>query len=63
MTMGGGLLWYLVVAALVIIPFWHILPRHEVPKWFAFIALIPVGVIILLWIVAFRDRLGDRTRG
>lgn len=57
---GGGILWYLVLAALVVIPFWRILPRNGIAAPFALLAAIPVGAIILLWIVAFRDKFGDR---
>jgi hypothetical protein len=56
--MGGGMLiWYAVMAALVVIPFWRILPRHGIAAPFALLAVIPVGAVILLWIVAFRDKI------
>jgi hypothetical protein len=61
--MGEGLIWYLLMTALVIVPFWQILPRNGISKYYAFLALIPVGAIILLWIVAFRDQFADRTKG
>lgn len=54
---GGGLIWLLIFAALVVIPFWKILPRHGIPSWVALIAVIPLGALILLWVVAFKDGL------
>ena len=51
-----SLIWWLIVAAMVVVPFWVILPRHGIPNYVALLAVIPVGAIILLWIVAFKDR-------
>lgn len=57
--MGGGLLlWYLVGAVLVVVPFWKILPRYGITKYFALFAVIPAIALILLWIIAFKDDLG-----
>jgi len=55
--MGGGLIWLVVMAALLVIPFWKILPRNGIPAWVAVFAIIPVGALILLWVVAFKDTL------
>ena len=60
---GNGWVWYLAFAALVIIPFWKILPRHGVQPWFSVLAFIPVGAIILLWIVAFKEDIDKKTDG
>lgn len=49
-----------VVAAmvcLVIAPFWLLLPKFGVNKWFSLTAILPLGLFILLWIVALRDAL------
>ena len=48
--------WWLIVSALVVVPFWVILPRHGIPNWVALLAIIPLGAIVLLWVVAFKDR-------
>lgn len=56
----GALFWYLVFAALVVIPFWKLLPRHGIAAPYALLAAIPVGALILLWILAFRDQFADR---
>ncbi|WP_422072787.1 hypothetical protein [Tranquillimonas rosea] len=57
---GNGVLWYLVLTALLVIPFWKILPRYGIAAPFALFAVLPVGAIILLWIIAFRDKFSDR---
>lgn len=54
--MGGGhLIWMVVMAAVLIVPFWFILPRNGMPKWVALVAVIPPGALILLWVVAFKN--------
>ncbi len=53
-VMGGGLLWPLVFAALVIVPFWRILPRFGIPAWVSLVALFPLAALVLLWVIAFR---------
>ena len=56
--MGGiGLIWFILFAALMIIPFWKLLPRFGIPNWVAVFAIIPIGALILLWIMAFKDDL------
>jgi branched-subunit amino acid transport protein AzlD len=56
---GGGLIWMIVMAALVIVPFWKILPRNGIPNWVAIFAIFPPVVLILLWVVAFKDDLNS----
>jgi hypothetical protein len=60
---GGGFTWLLIWAALVVIPFWKILPTRGVQAPFALFAIIPVGVIVLLWIIAFKDDTGTKSNG
>ena len=57
---GGGFfsLWMLIFAALLVVPFWRILPRQGIPNWVAIFAAIPIGALVLLWIVAFKDDIG-----
>ncbi len=57
---GGGLVWILVLGALLIIPFWKILPRNGIPNWVAIFAVIPFVALVLLWVVAFKDQLDGR---
>ncbi len=51
----GGLLYYLIAAAVIAYPFSRILPRVGINPWVSLVAIIPLGAIILLWVVAFRD--------
>ncbi|MBE0452236.1 MAG: hypothetical protein IBX58_01000 [Roseovarius sp.] len=53
----GGLIMMLVFAALVVIPFWRLLPQYGIPNWLALFSIIPLGALILLWVMAFRDKL------
>jgi len=57
---GGGWLWFLIFAALVIVPFWRLLPKFGIPSWVALAAVIPFGAIVLLWVMAFRDQLDGK---
>ncbi|MFP4239250.1 hypothetical protein [Rhodosalinus sp.] len=52
---GGGLLWLIVIGALVVIPFWRLLPRFGIPAWVSLAAIIPLGALVLLWVMAFKD--------
>ena len=52
----GGLIWMLVLGALVVVPFWRLLPRFGIPSWVALFSIFPLVALILLWIMAFRDR-------
>ncbi len=45
----------LVAAALVAFPFSRILPRVGIDPWVSLVAVIPLGAVILLWVVAFRN--------
>lgn len=54
---GAGILWMLVFAALLVIPFWRLLPKYGIPNWVALVAVIPLGALILLWVIAFKDKL------
>jgi len=57
---GPGMLWFLVFAVLVIVPFWRLLPHYGLPSWAAAAALVPFGAIVLLWLMAFRENIGGR---
>ncbi|MHA6346071.1 hypothetical protein [Roseivivax sp. CAU 1761] len=55
MMAGGGLLWMLILGALVVVPFWKLLPRFGLPAWIALFAIFPLVALILLWVMAFKD--------
>ena len=62
--MGGvGWLWGLVWAALVIVPFWRLLPRFGMPSWLAIFGIIPIVAVILLWLMAAREPVAGDDRG
>lgn len=54
---GGGLLFMVIFAALTVVPFWRLLPKFGIPNWVALVAIIPLGALVLLWVMAFRDKL------
>ena len=62
-SLGAGNLitGFLFLAVLLVVPFWRILPRHGIAKGFAFLAIVPLGAVILLWVVAFKDAAGGRS--
>jgi hypothetical protein len=45
---------WLFIAVLWMVPLWVLLPRAGLSSWWALAAIIPVGGIILLWVMAFR---------
>ncbi len=57
---SGGLIWLLIMGALVVIPFWRILPRSGIPSWVAIFAIFPLVALILLWVIAFKDQLNNK---
>jgi len=58
---GGGLLVMAIFAALIVIPFWRILPKFGIPNWVALFAIVPLVALILLWIMAFKDDLSGKS--
>ena len=54
---GGGLLWFLIVGLLIVVPFWRLLPRFGIPSWVAIFTLFPLVALILLWVMAFKDKI------
>ncbi|MDJ0638732.1 MAG: hypothetical protein QNJ20_07860 [Paracoccaceae bacterium] len=58
--MGGNLIWFLIVAVLVVVPFWKLLPRYGISPYFALLAVIPAIALVLLWIIAFKDEIDGR---
>jgi hypothetical protein len=59
-AMGMGQLLFLVLmGALVVVPFWRLLPRVGIPGWVGLFAIIPLVALVLLWIMAFKRWPGD----
>jgi len=44
---------FLIAAVLLVVPFWFLLPRAGLPPTVALVAAIPLGAVILLWVLAF----------
>ena len=53
----------LMVAVLLVPPFWIILPKAGIPAQVALVAAIPLGAIILLWVLAMRQWPSDDIAG
>lgn len=49
----GIIPWLVAATIFFVIPFWRIFDRVGFKPSFAFVALVPGGVLILLWVVAF----------
>jgi hypothetical protein len=50
-----GLILVALMLVLVILPFWKLMPKFGLPKPLALIGLIPLGALVLIWIMAFRE--------
>jgi hypothetical protein len=46
----------LIFGALIVVPFWRLLPRFGIPNWVALFAIVPLAALIHLWVIAFRDQ-------
>ena len=49
----GILPWVIASAIFFVVPFWKIFARTGFKPAFSLLALIPGGILILLWVVAF----------
>jgi hypothetical protein len=53
------LIWYLIGVALTIFPLWKLSEREGINPLWSLVAITGVGLIVLLWVLAFR---GDARR-
>ena len=51
MTTLFAIIWVL----LLVTPFWKLLPKYGISKWFAPLAGLPAIALVFLWIMAFKD--------
>ena len=51
MTTLFAIIWVL----LLVTPFWKLLPKYGISKWFAPLAALPAIALVFLWIMAFKD--------
>ena len=61
MSAALGIAIWALYAALVVVPFWRILPANGWPREMAVIAVFPLLAVFLLWLVAFGDRIPGRS--
>ena len=54
---GFGLFGLIVMVALLVVPFWRLMPRFGLPNWVALVAIIPLGALVLLWVIALKDKI------
>jgi hypothetical protein len=47
------MMWLILLSAAFIPPFWKLLPRYGLASAWALIAILPVGALILLYLMAF----------
>ncbi|SCX79088.1 hypothetical protein [Nitrosospira sp. Nsp13] len=45
--------WLIGAAIFIVVPFWRIFARAGFKPVFSLLALIPGGILILLWVIAF----------
>ena len=50
-----ALIGVLIAAVILVPPFWIILPKAGIPPQVALVAAIPLGAIILLWVMAIKQ--------
>lgn len=48
------MIWLLIVAVATIVPMFKLLPHFGINAYWAFVCLIPIGTIALLWFMAIR---------
>lgn len=49
----GIIQWLVVSAVLFVVPFWRIAKRAGFKPALAFLAIIPGGILVIIWIIAF----------
>ena len=49
----GIIQWLIAAAILFVVPFWKIIKRAGLKPALALLALIPGGMLVLLWVIAF----------
>ncbi|MEL6521615.1 MAG: hypothetical protein AAFQ66_11670 [Pseudomonadota bacterium] len=49
--------WWIIFSAITAVPLWILLPRYRLPAPLALVAFVPysLGVIVVLYLMAFRD--------
>lgn len=50
-----GLFLIVALLAILVVPFWRLLPKFGMTSWISLVAIIPLGAVILLWVLAFSE--------
>jgi hypothetical protein len=50
----ADLLPYAIVVVLTAIPAWAVLKRVGLSRWWTLLSVAPLGMIVVLWLIAFR---------
>ena len=58
---AGHLVWMLVVAVLVVVPFWRICRKAGFSGWLSLLVLLPVINLVFLYVLAFAEWPAQRT--
>ena len=58
-----ALIGLLISAALFVVPLWLLLPRAGLPAPLALVGIIPLGAVVLLWVMALKRWPGDNIAG
>jgi hypothetical protein len=48
------LFFYFVLVAATMVPSWRILRRIGLSPWWSLCSFVPIGTIVMLWIIAYR---------
>jgi hypothetical protein len=54
-VLGFYLVFFVIIMAIIIVPFWFILKKAGFSPWLSFINIVPFGPLILLYILAFAE--------
>jgi len=52
---GVYLVFFVVLLAIVIVPFWFILKKAGFSPWLSLLNIVPLGTLILLYVLAFAE--------
>ena len=47
------MIWLVLLSAAFVVPFWKLLPHYGISSWWSAAAVIPIGALALLYIMAF----------
>ena len=50
------MIWLILLSVAFVVPFWKLLPHYGIASPWALVAIVPIGALILLYIMAFWAR-------